>query len=288
MASAETINVSPSIHPSFSIPGLSQESAEETNKFLQENHTKHNIFFETQIGLHNHIVHHLLTAYSLGATPSQLKQAYTGNANYQLAAPPAKRQPHDLTDPAAFEAAEGKKSSYTDFLAFFESYIAEHGWQHTLEEFLFKGDERANRLLRKLGAGILHSLIQLGFGIEFEQPAIIAESLAEAAVHADELEPYLKAVDAKVAKEEKHDSEHLSKLYEELRANRKIVGSTTYENAFAFGQDIFNNAKDEMVSIAARYRVSEDELEERMKEAVNVNGTSPSYLSVALRACPSR
>ena len=31
--------------------------------------------------------------------------------------------------------------------------------------------------------GFLHPIIHLGFGVEFKQPAIIAEALAEAAVH---------------------------------------------------------------------------------------------------------
>lgn len=31
--------------------------------------------------------------------------------------------------------------------------------------------------------GFLHPIIHLGFGVEFQQPAIIAEALAQAAVH---------------------------------------------------------------------------------------------------------
>ena len=38
-------------------------------------------------------------------------------------------------------------------------------------------------MLVRLYAGFLHPIIHLGFGIEFQQPAIIAEALAQAAVH---------------------------------------------------------------------------------------------------------
>ena len=45
------------------------------------------------------------------------------------------------------------------------------------------GDDRADDMLVRMFGGILHPIIHLGFGIEFEQPAIIAEALAQAAVH---------------------------------------------------------------------------------------------------------
>lgn len=38
-------------------------------------------------------------------------------------------------------------------------------------------------MLVRLHAGFLHPMIHLGFGVEFQQPAIIAEALAQAAVH---------------------------------------------------------------------------------------------------------
>lgn len=57
------------------------------------------------------------------------------------------------------------------------------GYQVAINEYCLKGDERADDMLVRLHAGFLHPMIHLGFGIEFKQPAIIAEALAQAAVH---------------------------------------------------------------------------------------------------------
>lgn len=170
-----------------------------------------------------------------------------------------------------FTAAEGKKDSYADFLAFFKNQISTKGWLAVVEEYIFANDARANRMLGKLGAGILHSLIHLGFGVEFEQPAIVAEALAEAAVHPDELGRYY----GEIAKRGVvgNGKEGLYNLYKELRANKKIVGATAFESCVPCGEDIFKVAMTDMVDIASRYRVREDELDERMNEVVNVNGT---------------
>lgn len=35
------------------------------------------------------------------------------------------------------------------------------------------------------GTGLLHPIIHLGFGIEFNQPALVAEGLAQACLHAN-------------------------------------------------------------------------------------------------------
>ena len=50
-------------------------------------------------------------------------------------------------------------------------------------------------MLRQLGAGIMHPWIHLGFGIEFEIEDVVAEALAECAVHEDELGEYYGLVD---------------------------------------------------------------------------------------------
>jgi hypothetical protein len=57
--------------------------------------------------------------------------------------------------------------------------------REVLREFILKGNKRADDMLVRMFDGILHPLIHLGFGVEFEQPAIIAEALALAAVHDD-------------------------------------------------------------------------------------------------------
>ena len=56
-------------------------------------------------------------------------------------------------------------------------------WEEVLNEYLFKKDGRADDMLVPMFAGLLHPIIHLGFGVEFEQPIIMAEALAQAPVH---------------------------------------------------------------------------------------------------------
>ncbi|KAB8337155.1 hypothetical protein FH972_021458 [Carpinus fangiana] len=89
----------------------------------------------------------------------------------------------DMQEPAKFRKYLGRDKYYHDFMLFFQEEMDKKGWQQVLNEQLFKRDELADDMLGRMFTGILHPIIHLGFGVEFEQPAIIAEALAQAAVH---------------------------------------------------------------------------------------------------------
>jgi len=55
----------------------------------------------------------------------------------------------------------------------------------------------AAEVLRDI-AGTLHPLIRFGFGVEFSQPAMLAEALAQAAIRPTHLDPYFFQADQKV------------------------------------------------------------------------------------------
>jgi hypothetical protein len=115
---------------------------------------KHHIFFNQQ-GFHNHIVHHLLTLYGLGAPASVIEKQYRANASYQRPALPVKEEEvQDMTNPAHFKSYLGKGKYYHDFLVFFQREMEQKGWEDVLNEYVFKGDERADDLLTRLFAGI--------------------------------------------------------------------------------------------------------------------------------------
>lgn len=82
----------------------------------------------------------------------------------------------------------GKEQYYPDFLAFFQREMdGAGGWQAVLSEHVLAGTERADDLLVRLHGGIMHPLIQLMYGVEWGQPAVVAEGLAQACVHGAEL-----------------------------------------------------------------------------------------------------
>jgi hypothetical protein len=52
-----------------------------------------------------------------------------------------------------FQTFLGKGKYYDDFFAFFQKEIAEKGVPDTVNEYLFKGDNRAEDMLRRFFSG---------------------------------------------------------------------------------------------------------------------------------------
>ena len=82
MATAATVQLAPDFSGVFSGAGQNDDSSTTTSSLLQHNHDNHHIFFDAE-GFHNHLAHHLFTIYSLGATPTQIREAYERNTDCQ-------------------------------------------------------------------------------------------------------------------------------------------------------------------------------------------------------------
>ncbi|KAF2175260.1 hypothetical protein K469DRAFT_724201 [Zopfia rhizophila CBS 207.26] len=63
-----------------------------------------------------------------------------------------------------------QRPPYKMYLGSEEYYHNFLGWQEVLNEYIFKGDKRADDMLMRIFSGILYPIIHLGFGVEFEQP----------------------------------------------------------------------------------------------------------------------
>ncbi|POR37682.1 Putative nucleosome assembly protein C36B7.08c, partial [Tolypocladium paradoxum] len=184
--------------------GVEQDeaAAAKVTELLQKDLENHHVFFNAE-GFHNHILHQLLALYGTGAAPALLQQAYDANKTYQIAA----MEPHsavvdELQHDWAASAPKylGKGRHYPDFLAFFQREVARKGWQAVLAERVFDLDAPGSAALRgRLYAGFLHPMIQLMYGVEWEQPAVVAEGLAQAAVHDGRLGEFLAKVDRAAA-----------------------------------------------------------------------------------------
>lgn len=102
----------------------------------------------------DHIVHHLLAIYALGATPGEIEQSYDDNLSYQRKPLPVNQKiVSDLKDPANFKKYIGQENYYNDYLVFFKNEIQEKGYQTIVKEYLFKGDEASDDLLARTYAG---------------------------------------------------------------------------------------------------------------------------------------
>jgi hypothetical protein len=115
---------------------------------------KHHVFFNKD-GYHNHIVHHLLSLYGLGAPADVIEQRYKENASYQRSPGQLdERVLEDLTHPENFKKYLYKEKYYKTFLTFWQNEFEKKGWENVLNEYIFAGDERADDLLGRLFAGL--------------------------------------------------------------------------------------------------------------------------------------
>lgn len=71
-------------------PGITSETQKVVLELLEKNHKEYDIYFDAK-GYHNHFVHHVLSAYSLGASVELLREIFNDNyATYQRPMPPSK------------------------------------------------------------------------------------------------------------------------------------------------------------------------------------------------------
>ena len=110
----------------------------------------------------DHITHHLVSLWALGASPQQIQDMWDFNTPYQTplerddAAAPASGY-LDLSDAAVFDQCLGKDECYADFLKFFEGEIEGKGVQDVVREYVLRGDARADDIFCRMYTGELHA-----------------------------------------------------------------------------------------------------------------------------------
>ncbi|KAI7892228.1 uncharacterized protein EV154DRAFT_441653 [Mucor mucedo] len=159
---------------SFSIiaPGVSPEAALLSDHLLSKNHKEFHCFFNEK-KFHNHLIHHLLAAYSLGASKEKIQQIFDEHASYQKPAPPLLAITLTREN---YKDYLGQADAYTSFLHFFQSEIEKNGHIDTIRRWVWTGD-----MLARTVGGAYHPLIHIGYSLEFDIPGIAAEGLAMAA-----------------------------------------------------------------------------------------------------------
>jgi Questin oxidase-like len=267
MATASHLELSTSDTGVFRGPLIKAESAKMASQILQENHERFHIFFNTD-GFHNHIAHHVLTIYALGATKQEIQKAYDMNIDYQRPQYPVDKDVvQDMSDKATFAKYLGQEKYFSAYEAFFQKEIEANGWQAVLNEHVFAHDEHADTMLVRMYAGFLHSIIHLGFGVEFKQPAIIAEALAEAAVHDDWIGDLLFPAERMAT--EKRSGKTLFELIEDIQANEKIINAPRWEDGNKIRDGLLARVPEEMVGLTSQWLVKAEEVEKKTAEMIS-------------------
>ncbi|KLO05053.1 hypothetical protein SCHPADRAFT_839823 [Schizopora paradoxa] len=184
----------PPSHTPTRVFGISSQSTDVLLKLLKENHEKFHIFFNAR-GMHNHLSHHLLAIYALGATGKVIEAANGYTGGQQL---PAFESPISITEENFFDHL-GKGDNYNAYLKYFTQMLSQEkvDFGDILEKYIFS--EKFNfdktrkdagkpqpEMLNRFLAGLLHPMIHAGYGVEFGLGGILAEGLAQTAVHRDE------------------------------------------------------------------------------------------------------
>jgi questin oxidase-like protein len=114
--------------------------------------------------------------------------------------------------------------------------------------------------------GFLHPLIQLMYGMEWAQPAIVAEGLAQASVHSASLHEALFAAERLANEAAGTPMPSIVSLLEAVAADTKLAKSARLSDGNKVRDGVLARAKDEMLAIAAKVKVRPEELGERTAE----------------------
>jgi len=270
MATAARVQLTTREQPAFSLSQFdTPEKAKAASELLQENHENYHMFFNSD-GFHNHIAHHLLTVYALAASPEEIQQHFKSNQSYQK---PLGSYDESIVSkmqqPAEFVKLLGDGRQYKNFLQFFKGEIDNMGWQAAINHFVLSDNEIARKMLPLVFAGFLHPLIHLGFGIEFEQPAIIAEALAQAAIHSGWIADFFSSAEQAANKNRSGPSKSMAELIDEVRNDKEIYDAPRWSDGNKIRDGIIARAGKRMVTYTSQYHVKPEELEEKTAEMIN-------------------
>jgi hypothetical protein len=113
-------------------------------------------------------------------------------------------------------------------------------------------------------------LIHLGFGIEFQQPAIIAEALAQAAVHSSWMADFLLEAEKRAASNN-DTSKSIVQILDGIHQDEKLSTAAHWNDDNKVRDGIIARAGDEMYSYGGQYKVRPEELDEKVAEMTNAS-----------------
>ncbi|KAK1222282.1 hypothetical protein PQX77_014915 [Marasmius sp. AFHP31] len=138
---------------------------------VQENQIKHHVFYNKR-KYHNHIPNHILAVWAMGGDQKAILAAYENDSSFQI---PAIRSPHLITDDNWVEHLGDERA----YLEYFKSVLQHEDIGPVLEQYVFSEKEMLSRFV----GGVFHPMILVGHGCEFLMPGLLAEGLAQTAVH---------------------------------------------------------------------------------------------------------
>ncbi|KAJ6627709.1 hypothetical protein B0H10DRAFT_358150, partial [Mycena sp. CBHHK59/15] len=120
-----------------------------------------------------------LSLHDIGAPAKWIQLIFDKDAGIQRALRPNGTTvlgPNKITE-ANWTSRLGEASAYPDYLDFFSSQVAAHGVSAVLERYVFSPEANGNgsMMLVRFVGGLMHPIIQAGFGIEFGHDFVVAQ-----------------------------------------------------------------------------------------------------------------
>lgn len=228
----------------------------------------------------------MLTIWALGASPETIQLQYEREDKRQRPAfPRDEKVIASFADKDEFMKCMFQEEHYSNYLAFFQHEIATKGVPAVMQEYLFGGDKLAESLLSRMFAGLVHPIIHLGFGIEFKQPAIIAQALAQASVHQDYLSDQFFNPASVAATASPLPAKTLMQIMEEMREDEVIRNASAHGDTDVFEDGILKRADETVIQHCSKWSVPEDKISEKLAEMVNTAGKL--FISVQHMRCGS-
>lgn len=135
----------------------------------------------------------------------------------------------------------------------------------------------------RLYAGFLHPIIHLGYGIEFQQPAIVAEGLAQCATHDTWIGDLFLPAEEMARKTRNGPRKAMTALIEEISADHDMRDAVQFKDGNKIRDGILKRASERMLKYAAQYRLGpEDDLTEAVAEMTN----AAAYFTAAAQKPP--
>ncbi|KAF8994946.1 hypothetical protein BDQ17DRAFT_1311205 [Cyathus striatus] len=162
--------------------GVTPSSTDTLRRLLEDNHKNWHVYLNNK-GFHNHTAHIVLALWSLGAHESVIEAAFDLSVSIQR---PAFTSP-GVIDSENWKEHLGDENYYDSYLKFFIDEVRTKGAAASLEEYVFSVDANVGNeepaMVSRFVDGLVHPLIHTGYGFEFGMPGMVAEGLAQTAVH---------------------------------------------------------------------------------------------------------
>ena len=132
----------------------------------------------------------------------------------------------------------------------------------------------------------MHPVIHLGYALEYEQPALVAEALSMASIHEADytgLNLFFPLSDEAAGGVGKHREKTLFQLFQEMREDKTLRESCKGPEIEHI-KNVVPKAVKELVHYAGQYTVSREQIDESTLEMLDVMGKI-SFSRQLVRAC---